>query len=267
MIKTLILGIIQGLTEFLPVSSSGHLVLAQHFLNKGAISPDLSLEIFLHFGSLIAVLIYFYKDILELCISCFKWDKSEKTKSLHKQVYFIIAATFITGIIGILFEEFIEALFSKALVVAFLLIVTGIILFISDKLKAGKLKIEELGFFKALFIGLGQAIAIAPGISRSGTTIVFSLFTGLKRDEAAKFSFILSIPVILGANLLKIKDLLALDSSVLLNYFVGFIGAFVSGLLVISLLLKMIRNAQLKYFAYYCWLVSLITIILIIHGF
>ncbi|MCB5249925.1 MAG: undecaprenyl-diphosphate phosphatase [Candidatus Cloacimonadales bacterium] len=266
MIKTILLGIIQGLTEFLPVSSSGHLVLAQHFFSKGEFSTDLTLEIFLHLGSLVAVIIYFRKDLLKLCLSCFKWDKSPETNSLHRQVYYLLAATFVTGVIGILFEDIIEKLFSNALYVAVLLIITGLILYISDKIKVGKLQVDELGFPRSLIIGLGQAFAIAPGISRSGTTIAFSLFTGMKRDEAARFSFLLSIPVILGANLLKIKELFALNGSQLIEYSIGCAAAFISGILVISLLLQMIKKANLKYFAYYCWLVSLLTIIFILIG-
>ncbi|HPM01897.1 MAG TPA: undecaprenyl-diphosphate phosphatase [Candidatus Cloacimonadota bacterium] len=267
MLKTILLGIIQGLTEFLPVSSSGHLVLSQHFLNHGETSGDLSLEVFLHFGSLMAVLIYFRKDIIPLFISLFKWDKGEETKNHHNQIYYILTATFITGIIGIVFKDFIESLFNNALLVSIFLSVTGVIIFFSDKLKSGNFKSGEIGFLKSVFIGLGQAFAITPGISRSGSTIAFSLFTGMKREEAAKFSFILSIPAILGANMMEFKSLTTLNTAEMINYFAGFVAAFVSGYLVIGVLLKMIQKAQLKYFAIYCWIISLVSITLLILGF
>jgi len=266
MIKTILLGIIQGLTEFLPVSSSGHLVLSRHFLNQGESTGDLSLEVFLHLGSLLAVFIFFRKEISALFMSLFKWDKSEKSIEHHQQIFYILIATAVTGIIGLSFKDLIENLFSNAILVAIFLSVTGIIIFFSDKIRTGQLKSGEIGFFRALFIGLGQAIAITPGISRSGTTIAFSLFSGMKREEAASFSFLLSIPAILGANIMEFESLSTLNMADLVNYLAGFIAAFISGYLVIGFLLKMIQKAQLKYFAFYCWAISLISIILLLAG-
>ena len=267
MIKSIIFGIIQGLTEFLPVSSSGHLVLSQHFLNKGVENSDLTFEVFLHLGSLLAVFIYFRKDIANLFLSIFKWDKNENTVNNHKTILYLLIATFVTGIFGFTCKDFFESLFSNALLVAVFISVTGIILFISDKLSEGKLNTHDLGFKKSLLIGLGQTIAITPGISRSGTTIAFSLFTKMKREEAARFSFLLSIPAILGANIGEINSLLNLNKLAFINYSAGFLAAFISGYLVIGLLLSMIKKAKLKIFSYYCWTVSLISIILISLGY
>lgn len=267
MIKTIILGIIQGLTEFLPVSSSGHLVLSQHFLNKHISNENISLEVFLHLGSLLAVLIYYRKDILTLFYSLFKWNKTKETQNNHRIILFLIISTVATGIIGISFKESFEHLFNQPILVSIFLFITGIILIFSDKLKHTVKRIEELNYKKSVLIGLGQAIAILPGISRSGTTIVFSIFAGLKREEAAKFSFLLSIPAILGANILEFNNILNLDSSLLITYCIGLLSALISGLLVIKLLLKLINNSKLKYFAYYCFAVSGLSMILLLLGF
>lgn len=267
MLKSIVLGIIQGLTEFLPVSSSGHLVLSQHFMNKGAESADLTFEVFLHLGSLLAVFLFFRKDIYNLLKSLFQWDGSLQTKNTHKTVLWLLLATFVTGAFGFAFKDFFESLFSNALMVAVFLSGTGIILYVSDKIYSKDLLSHQLGWKKALLIGFGQAIAITPGISRSGTTIAFSLFTGLKREEAARFSFLLSIPAILGANLSEFSALTSLNSTVMLNYFVGFVAAFISGYLVIELLLNIIKKAQLKIFSFYCWTISAISIVLILMGY
>ncbi len=264
LLYSIILGIIQGLTEFLPVSSSGHLVLAEEFLN---FHQDLSFEIILHFGSLMAVLIYFRKDIFSLAESTFKFNNKEiKHSENRKIVLYLLVATFITGVIGILFKDYLEELFSKPIFAAILLSVTAIILFTSDKINTKNISTDKMGFTRAILIGLGQSFALLPGISRSGSTIAMSIFCGLKREQVAKFSFLLSIPAIFGALVLKYKEILALDSSLLISYLAGAFAAFISGYLVIKLLLRLVQKQKLKYFAYYCWSVSLISIILLFIG-
>jgi undecaprenyl-diphosphatase len=180
---------------------------------------------------------------------------------------YLIISTFITAVIGFLFKDFFENLFQNPLLVAGMLSVTGIIVFFSDTVRIEKVHSSNMGIWRAIIIGLGQSLAILPGISRSGTTISVSLFAGIKRAEAARFSFLLSIPAILGAAVLHLDAFAALNKSMLTSYLVGGLGAFVSGYLVIAMLLKIIQKRKLKYFAYYCWIISITTIVLILAGF
>jgi len=260
-IKTIFLGIIQGLTEFLPISSSGHLVIAKYFIGFEA---DLSYEIFLHLGSLIAVCIYFRGYIWELICSVVHFRDPASRPNL-KACLWILVATCVTGVIGILCKDYFKDMFLP-LQAAVWIFITGVLLLISDTIKEGSLHIPEVGWRRSLFIGVGQALAITPGLSRSGTTIVFSLISGLKRQQAATFAFLLSVPAILGANLSEIKTLSQLEAGQVWSYIIGFAMAFISGYLVINWLIKLIVKAKLRYFAYYCFAFSLICIGLIIYG-
>jgi len=262
--KAIIMGLIQGFTEFLPISSSGHLVLSKYFLNFGEMS-DISFEIFVHLGSLIAVLIYFRKELLDL-IKSIIYFRNPQYQDSRKIILWLLIATLVTGIVGFTCKSFIETLLNP-LFVAIMIAVTGGILFVSDKIQGKELNLSELSVKKSLLIGLGQALAITPGISRSGTTITFALLTGLKRKHAATFSFLLSVPAILGATALEFDTYISLDTSQLLIYLSGFFAAFVSGYLVINLLMKLIVKAKLRYFSYYCWAISAICIGLILGGF
>jgi len=288
LLKTIFLGLIQGLTEFLPISSSGHLVLAKHFLGFEA---GMSYDIFLHLGSLVAVLIYFRKVIGELLsaillailvyIKCFHllfirpiayynvslemWN-DPKDGDGYKKCVWLLLATIVTGAIGYVFKDSVALLNSKPLLVCMWLCITGALLIFSDSLRDTNIDIINLGWQKSVFIGLGQAVAIIPGLSRSGTTITCSLMANLKRSEAATFSFLLSVPVILGANLSELKTLAHLEKGQLLYYFVGFSVACVSGYLVIRWLMKLIEKAKLRYFAYYCFAISIISIGLLYYG-
>lgn len=264
LLKAIILGIVQGLTEFLPVSSSGHLVLSRYFLKFGELT-DLSFEIFVHLGSLIAVLIYFRRELFDL-VKSLMFFKNPEYQADRKICFWLIIATFVTGVIGLSFKDIFESLFSNPLFAAIMISVTGIIVYISDKVKGANLISSELNLKKSAFIGLGQALAITPGISRSGSTITFALLTGLKRKQAATFSFILSVPAILGANLSELKTFINLDVSQLYIYLAGFFAAFISGYLVINWLMKLIVKAKLHYFSFYCWAVSLLSIVLILSG-
>ena len=261
LLKAILLGIIQGLTEFLPVSSSGHLVLASHYLKFN--NPDISFEVILHLGSLFAVLLYFRNDILSLLKSIILFKNKEPIQIRNRNtVFYIIVATTVTGILGFYFEDPLTKAFSSLYIPSFMLIITGFILYISDKIEPKGIKTHQLGIRKSILIGLAQAFAILPGISRSGTTITVGIFAGLDREEAARFSFILSIPAILGANILKFSSILNLDSSVWLSYLLGTFAAFISGYAVISFLMSVVKKQKLKYFAFYCWLIAVITLIL-----
>lgn len=262
--KAILLGIIQGLTEFLPVSSSGHLVLAEHYLKFK--NPDISFEIILHLGSLFAVLLYFRKDILSLIRSLILFKNKESIHTRNRNtIFYLIVATTVTGILGLYFEDPLTKAFSSLYIPSFMLIITGFILFISDKIEPKGIKTHQLGIRKSIIIGLAQAFAILPGISRSGTTITVGIFAGLDRKEATRFSFILSIPAILGVNIHKFSNLLNLDKSLWLPYLLGTLAAFISGYLVISFLIEIVKKQKLKYFAYYCWLIAIVTLILYLN--
>ncbi len=263
--ESIILGIIQGLTEFLPVSSSGHLVLAQYFW--GINDPGISFEVVVHLGSLFAVLIYFHKDIISLLLSStkiFSSNKSYNDINNLKILAYLFIATLATAVIGFTFKNKFEALYDIPLAVAIALSVTGLIVYISDKIPNGSFDDYNIGWVKAIFIGIGQALAIIPGISRSGTTIAFALFSKMKRDNAARFSFLLSIPAILGAALVDFMDIESIDPSTIGRYSAGAIAAFISGFIVIALLINLIQRKKLKYFSYYCWTISLLSVCFIL---
>lgn len=264
----IILGMIQGITEFLPISSSGHLVLFQYFFGSPTTGNDISLEIVLHFGTLLAIVVFFRYDIMDLLVSVFHWkktlDNQRHTRNRMIIVYLIIS-TFFTGIIYLLLGNKIEAAFSKPLIVAIMLSVTGLIVFLSDFVKRTETPVSSMGFGRSIIIGLGQGISMMPGISRSGTTIATALYCGVRRADAARYSFLLSIPAILAANISEIKILTQLQPSMLLSYFFGALAAFISGYMVIGIMLRLIRDCHLKYFAFYCWFISAISITLILN--
>lgn len=265
-IISILLGVLQGLTEFLPVSSSGHLVLAQHFLNVQE-SGDLAFEVFLHLGTLLAVVIYFRSLIIDLTASLFRWRNSADNQTArHNRMFivYVILATLGTGGVYFLLGDAFEAMYSQPLLVAVMLSVTGLIIFLSDMVKNDPIPASSMGIVRSVIIGIAQGFAIIPGISRSGTTIGVSLFAGIKRKDAAAFSFLLSIPAILAANLKEFSSLKALQPTMLFTYFLGFLASFIVGYLVISILIRLIQNSKLKYFSYYCWLISLVSVILIL---
>lgn len=264
-LESIVLGIIQGFTEFLPVSSSGHLVLAQYFWDIN--ETGITFEIVVHLGSLLAVLIYFHKDIFSLLLSATKIFSSKK--SYHdvnnlKILAYLLVATIVTAFIGFTFKSKFESFYDTPWIVSIALAVTGLIIYLSDKIPNGSFDDYNIGWGKAVFIGIGQALAIIPGISRSGTTIAFALFSRMKRENAARFSFLLSIPAILGAALIDFMDIKSIDTATLGRYTAGAIAAFISGFIVIALLINLIQQKKLKYFSYYCWTISLISLYFII---
>ena len=261
-LKSLILGLIQGLTEFVPVSSSGHLVLLRHFLGFEGMA-DLSFEAFVHLGSLVAVFIHFRKELFDLLKSVIYFNNPDFLSD-RKICFWLFSATLVTGGIGLLSKNMIESFFTEPMFVAFMIALTGFILFISDRIRCGNLKSSELNFKKSVFIGIGQALAITPGISRSGTTITFTLLCGLERKSATMFAFLLSIPAILGSNLLEFRNLVKLENAMLLSYLIGFLAAFISGYVVIGWLIKLIATSKLYYFSYYCWGLAALCIVFLL---
>lgn len=244
MLKYIILGIIQGLTEFLPVSSSGHLVIVQRIL--GITGQELALSIVLHLGTSLALVIFFLKDILE-------------TLRNIRLLSLIIIVTIITGIIGITGKDFFEHLFSSPKLVAAALISTGIILILTRKFMDNKRNILDIK--DAFILGITQGIAIIPGISRSGITISTLLFRRIDRETSFRFSFLASIPAILGATILEAKNIGFALNLEFTNFFVGFIPSFLTGLLSLWLLKIILKKAKLYYFGYYCILVAIITLL------
>jgi len=261
-IDAIFLGILQGLTEFLPVSSSGHLVIAQHFM--GINEGNLALNVLLHLGTLIAIFIVYRSSIIHMFFEFFKMFGDlfrEKSLCVYKSKYrkyilLIIAASIPTAIIGLSLEDVFEELFSSIEVVSVTLIFTGIMLVLGEKIgKKNQMHIEKLTLGKGVVVGLFQTLAITPGISRSGSTIVGGLANGLKKDEATEFSFLISIPAVLGAVLLKSKDILELNNVGMSTpaLLASFTASIIFGIFAIRLLVRLVKNGKLHYFSYYCW--------------
>ncbi|WP_407392901.1 undecaprenyl-diphosphatase UppP [Methanobrevibacter sp.] len=264
-IQAIIIGIVQGLTEFLPVSSSAHLVFAQNILG---VESSLAFDIFLHLGTLIAVLWFFRYDIIKMIKSWWlsigdilqgRFMQGFYEDAYKRLAWYVILATIPVAIVGILFDDAIESLFAGALYVpAFFLFVTGTILYLSQRMASGNVTLNNISKKEALWMGLGQACAILPGLSRSGTTIAAGLTIGLEKEFAAKFSFILSIPAIFGAFVFKLKDIGSAMDVNFLPIFLGFIASIIAGYIAIKWMLDLIQNKSLDIFAYYCWAVGII---------
>ncbi|NLI69423.1 MAG: undecaprenyl-diphosphate phosphatase [Firmicutes bacterium] len=251
----ILLGIIQGLTEFLPVSSSGHLVIFQKFL--GIESPGMTMEIFLHFGTLLSIFWVFRKDFIALF--SFYRDRTQK-----RFLMLLIIGVIPTGLIGLVFKSWVEQAFQSTLVVGLSLLVTGGILFLIRRIPPGKNDVSRMRIGDALWIGTLQGVAVIPGISRSGSTIAGALWRGLDRETAVRYSFILAAPVILGATILEAKDLIVcgIEKTLLSNYLVGGLFAFGFGVIAIKLFINLLQNRKFHYFSYYCWIVGGITVLL-----
>lgn len=242
------LGILQGLTEFLPVSSSGHLVLAEHILH--AKNPGVAFELVVHLGTLLSVLIYFRRRIVLLLGSFFKKTETD-TRRMN---YLLLVATIPAVIAGVFFKDFFESAFSAPVMTSIFLMVTGLILLLTALVPK---KDNPVTLGRSIIIGIGQAIAILPGISRSGSTISAGLFAGVNPVAAAEFSFLLSIPTIAGAIVFKIKDIIDINTALYGQFFVGLLASFIFGLLSVYWLLDIIKKGKFKYFGIYCLIVGL----------
>jgi undecaprenyl-diphosphatase len=256
LIKTIILGIIQGLTEWLPISSTGHLKLAEYFLDLKA---PILFDVILHLGTLIVVLFFFRKDIKNILSALAHLDF--KTEN-GKMIPLIIVGTIPTALIGIVLGDYIETTFENIQPIAIAFLVCGIMLYSS---KAAKEKTDSIGYLTALMIGTAQGIAIIPGISRSGTTIAVALLLGVKREKAFKFSFLLSIPAVLGAlglTVYKQFDELATAGLGWIEILAGMVLAMLVGYLALKLLWKILAKRKFHLFALYCWLLGAALIVL-----
>lgn len=256
-IDAIILGIIQGLTEFLPVSSSGHLELAKALLGDESLPKDsLLFTVILHFATALSTVVVFRKDVASILKGIFKLEWNEDLQFVSKIAVSMLPAVFV----GLFFEEELEMLFGgQVLFVGFMLLITAVLLILADQAKNTDKKVS---FTNAFVIGLSQAVAILPGISRSGATISTSVLLGNDKNKAARFSFLMVVPLIFG----KIaKDLLSgeinYEGDQLFTLSIGFATAFFSGLVACTWMIAIVRNSKLKYFAYYCVLVGIIAII------
>ena len=254
--QAILLGIIQGLTEFLPVSSSGHLELAKFILGDESMPKEsLLMTVVLHAATALSTVVFFFKEIKEIFAGLlqFKWNKESKF-SLKIIISMIPAA-----LVGIFFDEEIDALFGgQILLVGSMLLITGLLLILADKAQKTE---KDTSFGHALLIGLAQAIAILPGISRSGATISTSVLLGIDREKAARFSFLMVIPLIFGK---MVDDILggsiSTELATLLPLSIGFISAFVTGLIACKWMIQLVKKSKLKYFALYCLVVGTIAV-------
>lgn len=254
-IQALVLGIVQGATEFIPISSSGHLVLVPWLLDWP--EPGLIFDTIVHWGTLLAILAVFWRDILDLARA---WAGSIVERNLEppeaRLAWLIIVGTLPAALIGFLWEDFFESLFSSPGRVAALLLVTGAILALSERLGKRQLSMGDLSWLDSVLIGLAQGLSIAPGISRSGATIALGLLRGIEREAAARYSFLLATPIIFGAGLLQLAELFRAGAggAQLAPLIVGFLAAAISGYLCIKFLLAYLQRGRLYVFAVYCWL-------------
>ncbi len=243
-IDAIILGILQGLTEFLPISSSGHLVLAQAILDVK--EPGVSFELLVHLGTVAAILIYFRSSISLLIRSL--WDRTLEKE--RRVIGYLIIGTVPAGLAGVLLEDFFDRAFSAPVMTALMLFATGALLLLTRFVPKQE---KPVTLVTAVIMGVGQALAILPGISRSGSTIATGMIAGVEPSEAAEFSFLLAIPAILGAVVLKADELVQLNTALLGQYLVGTVFAFGTGLVAVYFLLSVIRRGKLDYFAWYCF--------------
>ena len=256
----ILLGIIQGLTEFLPVSSSGHLEITtfilEHFGSDSLPQENILMTVVLHAATALSTLLIFRDEVTQILrgLLQFKWNK-EFQFSLK-----IILSMFPAALVGVLFDEQIDGLFGgRVLLVGSMLIVTGLLLFVADKAKSTT---QSVSFRQSLIIGIAQAIAILPGISRSGATISTSVILGIDREKAARFSFLMVVPLIFGK---MTKDILsgemASESTALIPLIAGFVAAFITGLIACKWMILLVKKSQLKYFSYYCFSIGILAII------
>ena len=273
--KAVLLGLIQGLTEFLPVSSSGHLVLIKGVLGLDMQSGGMFFDVMLHLGTLLAIFVAFWNDIWHMikegfallgdcfvnlgrfaqnCTGAGKRYRHVVRSSYRKFVVLIIVSTIPTGILGILLSDVVELANGMMIVPSICLFITALFLFVADRVEDQNKKPREIGYGSAAFVGLTQGLATLPGISRSGTTITACLLCGFDRKFAVKYSFIMSIPAVLGAVLLELKDLsgLSLDPGMIVSCVIATAVAAVSGYLAIRFMLALIRGRKYHYFAIYC---------------
>jgi undecaprenyl-diphosphatase len=271
LLNSLILGIIQGVAEFLPISSSGHLSIAQNLLGLGVEgTDDVFFDVLLHLGTLGAVFVAYWQDIKEMILEFFRTISDlagrrtvEKLPPARRLILLIVAGTLPLFLI-LPVKEAVEGLYANTFFVGGALLVTGLLLYFCDRLRKGRKNERSASIVDVLIVGLGQAVATCPGISRSGMTISMGCFRGFERRFAVRFAFLLSIPAVLGANILQLKDVAetGVDLALLPAYLVGVAAAALSGYLSIRLVRMVADKGKFGAFAYYCWIAGVVTVVL-----
>ncbi len=258
-LKYIILGILQGFTEPLPISSSGHVYILRSILDVGELT-DLSFEIIVNFGSLLAILIIYFKDIKKLVINFFKYfkTKNEETRNDHKYCWLIVLGVIPIGIVGFLFKSQIENSLNSTKIIGVSFLITALFLYLVRNIQ-GKKEDKDLTWKDALIIGLVQIIAVIPGISRSGSTLIAALFCNIKRSNALKYSFMLYIPISIGTTLLGIKDLITMPNlnEMILPYGLGFISSFIVSYFTLKWFMNVVKKGKFIYFSIYCLILGL----------
>ena len=272
-LQAIILGIIQGLAEFLPISSSGHLAIIQNLFH---IETDTALlfDVLLHIGTLTAIIVVFWKDIVKLIIEFFGIiadfirrfrdpDLIVLSSAYRRFVLLIIVSTIPTAVLGFIGRDFVAYASSTLLIPGIGLIITSILLFICDRIGDGRKGIKKITYLNAFEIGIAQGVATLPGISRSGATIAACLMLGIKKETAVKYSFIMSIPAVLGAAVLELKDAAgtSVEAGTVVAYIIGMVVSAVVGYFAIRVMINVVRRKRYLYFSIYCLVIGLVAII------
>lgn len=267
LLQALLLGLLQGITEFLPVSSSGHLALARALLGS-ELMPGITFEVVVHFGSFCSIVVYFRTRIYEIIRDLFASFSVEgiKTKRFlrdhNTRFSMIILLSMIPAmIVGFTLKDLIEELFLNPVVVSMMLLVTGTLLFLTRFVKNPESDVDAK---RGLLMGIAQSFAIIPGISRSGSTIAVGLFSGVNRESVANFSFLMVLPVLAGAMLLEVLEIMkhGIESAAALNLLAGFLASFISGYFALKYLIILLKREKFHYFSFYCWAVGITGLII-----
>lgn len=261
-IKYIFLGIVQGFTEPLPISSSGHVFILKELFDVG--STDLNFEIIVNFGSLLAILLIYKDDLIKLIKNFFLYfkEKTEETKSDFKYCWLIVLGSIPVGIVGFIFKDVIEDKLNNIKIIGIAFLITSLFLFLVRNIKGNKSD-KDLSILDSIIIGLTQVVALVPGISRSGSTLIGGLFRDLDRKTALKYSFMLYIPVSVGTTLLGIKDLLEMGNihDLILPYGLGFIASFVVSFFTLRWFMGVVKKGNLKYFSMYCLILGILILL------
>lgn len=255
-LQAVILGLAQGLGEFLPISSSAHLVLIPWLFRWT--DPGLTFDVALHVGTLVAVVLYFWKDWWQLILKGFTDVRSAKGRLF----WYLVIATVPGAIAGFLLEKKAESLFRSPLLIAIMLIFMGIILYWADRRSSKKIETNHITFGTSLFIGISQALAIIPGVSRSGITMTTGLLMGLTRESAARFSFLLSTPIIFGAAMVKLPGLISDPSAITVDFMIGMVVSCITGIASIGFLLRYVQTKDFLPFAWYRFVLGVLVIVI-----
>ncbi|MDQ3428383.1 MAG: undecaprenyl-diphosphatase UppP [Actinomycetota bacterium] len=269
LLEAIFLGVVQGLTEFLPVSSSGHLLLGQYFLGMDQARFGLTFDAAIHTGTVLAVISFFWRDLLRMAGAFLRSLRGPNFEERDQRMaYLILVATMPAGVIGLLFQNFFRNEVRSPWLVAFNLVLVGVLFIVGEIVGRQNRTSDKLGFKEALAIGLAQTVALFPGVSRSGGTITLGLFLGLRRDEAARFSFLMSVPITAAAALLSLADAFGsgIDAGDALLFVAGSVTSGVVGYLAIRFLLNYLAGHSLRVFAYYRFALAAVVVLLLLLG-